>query len=107
MRKNQEYELVDRLKHENARLKRELKRARKALDRYAVAEEKGLIDQGVVVPSKKRQLEKEMKERWACHSCETGILRLIILGNRYFRKCDNCAKHTKSQIWDSSVTGIK
>ncbi|NVM34018.1 MAG: hypothetical protein HWN81_00380 [Candidatus Lokiarchaeota archaeon] len=103
---DKEFDLLDRLKKENKRLKRDLKATRKMLDRYSVAEEKGLIDEGAIMPSKKRQKEKELQEKWKCHDCEKGVLELIIIGNRYFRKCNNCDKHTKSQLWDESVKGV-
>lgn len=104
---DKEIEQIDRLKYENKKLKRSLKQLRKLLDRYEVAEEKGLIDEGTIIPSKKRQKEQELLERWKCYSCERGVLRLIIVGNRYFRKCDSCGKNTKSQVWGDSVEGIK
>lgn len=103
---DKEYDLLYKLKNENKKLKRDLKAARKLLDRYLVAEEKGLIEENVIVPSKKREKEKELREQWACHDCENGVLRLIRVGNRYFRKCDHCGKNTKSQLWDPSVSGI-
>ena len=104
---DKEFELVDKLKHENKRLKRALKISRKMLDRYLVAEEKGLIEESIIVPSRKRNREQELLEQWACHDCENGYLVLIRMGNRYFRKCNGCGKHTKSQVWDSSVTGLE
>lgn len=104
---DKELELVDKLKHENKKLKREIKAVRKMLDRYLVAEDKGLIDEGIITPGKKRQKEKEIKEHWKCHDCENGYLFIIQVGNRYFRKCNGCGKHTRSQIWDDKVEGLK
>jgi len=104
-KQNKEIDPINKLKQENKRLKRELKSARKLLDRYLVAEEKGLIEEDIIVPSKKRQKEKELIEQWKCYSCDVGVLRLIRAGNRYFRKCDNCGKNTKSQLWDSKTEG--
>ena len=103
---DKEYDTIDRLKHENRKLKRALKQTRKLLDRYCVAEDKGLIDGDVIVPSKKRQKEKELQEKWKCYECEHGVLELIIIGNRYFRKCNQCGKNTKTQVWDESVEGV-
>lgn len=106
-KRDQEFDILDRLKHENKKLKRELKTARKMLDRYLVAEDKGLIDEDVIVPSKKRDKERELKEQWKCYSCENGYLRLIRIGNRYLRKCDSCGKNTRSQVWDDTVKGLE
>jgi hypothetical protein len=78
------------------------------LDRYQVAEEKGLIsDDGVIMQSKKRIEENDLVEKWQCYDCTDGILRLVIFGNRYVRICDCCGKRTKSQIWDENVKGVQ
>ena len=106
-RTDKEFDLLDKLKHENAHLKRELKRARKMLDRYDVAEESGLIDENVIVPSRKRKKEAELIKLWKCYACEIGVLKIMRIGNRYLRICTNCDKRTKSQIWDDSVKGIE
>lgn len=103
---DRELDMLDKLKSENRKLKRALKSTRKMLDRYEVAEQKGLIENDTIIPSKKRNKEKELKEKWRCYDCERGVLELIIIGNRYFRKCNNCGKRTKSQIWDESVEGV-
>ena len=104
---DREFDQIDKQKKQIKHLKRDLKRARKNLDRYAVAEEKGLIDEGVIIPGKKRQKAIELIEQWKCYECKHGVLKLIRIGNRYFRKCTNCDKHTKSQIWDTSVKGVE
>lgn len=104
---DKELELIDKLKYENKKLKRALKASRKMLDRYNVAEEKGLIDEDIIVPGKKRQKEKELKEQWKCHDCENGYLYIIHIGNRYFRKCNGCSKNTRSQIWNDTIKGLK
>lgn len=107
MRASREHDQLERLKNENRKLKRELKTARKLLDRYCVAEEKGLIEEDVILPSKKRLKEDELLKRWECYECHEGVLELIIIGNRYFRKCNHCGKNTKTQIWDETVEGVR
>ena len=104
---DKELDILDRLKHENRKLKRELKAVRKMLDRYDVAEQSGLIDENAIMPSKKRRKEAELRKLWKCYKCQKGVLKIIRIGNRYFRKCTYCDKHTKSQIWDDSVEGIE
>ena len=95
---DQEFDLLERLKHENKKLKRELKAARKMLDRYQVAEQAGLIEDDVILPSKKRQREQKLKELWSCHEKDCGgVLELVLIGNRYLRICNGCGKHTKTQ----------
>jgi hypothetical protein len=104
---DREGDQLDKLKHENRRLKRELKAVRKMLDRYCVAEQKGLIEKNVIQKSRKREKKEELVERWKCYSCEDGVLELIIIGNRYFINGTNCTKHTKTQVFDDSVEGIR
>lgn len=105
---DKDLDLIDKLKQQVEQLKRELKSTRKLLDRYQVAEQKGLIDDnGLILRSKKRiqqdEEELENKNRWKCYDCKRGFLEIVIFGNRYFRLCNECGKRTKSQIWDESV----
>ena len=103
---DKEMDTLDRFKHENKKLKRELKTVRKIRDRYAVAEEKGLIEENEIIPSAKRTKEKDIKAAWSCYKCNEGTLRLVIIGNRYFRKCDGCGKNTKSQQIHDNIKGV-
>ena len=104
---DKEYDYIDKLKHENKKLKRELKAARKLLDRYQVAEQCGLFDGEKILPSKKRQKEKNMYEQWKCHDCGKGTLKLIFIGPFYFRRCDICNKTTKRKKIHNELLGIK
>lgn len=105
---DKEFDFIDRLKHENKKLKQQLKSLRKMLDRYEMAEQKGLLQaDGIIIPSQKREREEVLSERWACYRCEKGVLHLVTLGNRYYRQCSNCSHHTKSQPWNSNVEGIE
>lgn len=104
---DKELDLVDRLKRENKRLKNDIKYLRKMLDRYEVAYEKGLVSEdGIIIRSKKRQRESDLKKRWKCYKCENGHLELIFLGSRYYRQCNRCDNHTRSQPWNSKVEGL-
>lgn len=110
-RRDREYDLNDKLKFENDKLKRELKTIRKQLERYINAEEKGLIENGMIVPSQKRKNEEQQEQilanRWLCHDCGIGTLKLVIFGNRYMRCCDNCGKHTKSQPLHNKIEEVE
>ena len=104
--KDKELDINDKLKYEVKKLKRDLKAARKMLDRYLVAEKTGLFDGEKVIPSKKRGEEKGIYEQWKCFSCETGTLELVIFGRFYLRKCGNCGKMTKRQDLNEKVNGV-
>lgn len=105
---DKEYDLSDKLKRENEKLQRELGTVRKMLDRYAVAEKKGLIDEEIITPGKKRHKEDELKELWKCYDCGIGFLRLKgPYANRYWRTCDHCGKRTKTQLWNKEVGGLR
>ncbi len=47
-------------------------------------------------------------ERWRCHKCSDGLLKLIIIpGNRYFRKCGSCENRTEiKQLNDEVDMGV-
>lgn len=105
-RSDKEYDLLDKLKYENQKLKRELKAARKLLDRYQVAEQCGLFDGEKILPSKKRVKEANIYEQWKCHDCGEGTMCLILLGNYYLRKCDRCDKRTQKQTIHKELLGI-
>ena len=55
--------------------------------------------------NKKRQSE----QRWKCHHCSDGVLRLKIFemrdGARYYRKCDQCSHRTKAKKMDGDIEG--
>jgi hypothetical protein len=105
---DKEHDLLTRMKYENKHLKKQLKAARKLLDRYQVAEKLNLFDGEKILPSKKRIKEKELYEQWVCFNCQTGILRLKgPIANRYWRLCDNCGKRTKAQPWGDDIKGVR
>lgn len=109
-----ELELVDRLKHENKKLKVEVKRLRKELDKNKIHYESvtDLLEQQVVEEiqiSKKSSKESALK-RWKCHKCEFGIMKLMIIprpdGPHYLRKCTDCDNRTKLKKYTEDVEGI-
>lgn len=58
---------------------------------------------------------KELEDRWRCHKCSVGILKLIVFGQangtkKYIRVCSNkgiCQNRTEAQDWHEEVDGIK
>lgn len=109
-KREQDYDRMDRLKHENKNLKRALKAARKTLDRFLVAEKVGLFDGEKVLPSKKRKEENSAYEKWECYNCKAnckqGRLEIVTFGNRFVRICNTCGKRTKSQVIYKGLRGI-
>lgn len=55
----------------------------------------------------------ELEEKWKCHTCSIGVLKLLIFNNRegthYFRKCSNqkCTNRTKTKPYTQQVEGIR
>lgn len=55
----------------------------------------------------------DMTKKWACHKCDTGVLKIIVFtnleGTQYLRCCSNkkCGNRTKPKPWDETVTGIR
>jgi hypothetical protein len=104
---NEDRKYLEMLKEENKRLKNDLKAVRRMLQQYNEAQEKGLYKDNEIVQSKKRIKEQELIEKWRCFDCKVGILELIIIGNRYIRKCNNCDRRTKSQIYKEGIEGVR
>ena len=61
----------------------------------------------------KDQTFSEMETKWKCHSCENGILRIVLYKygtqTNYFRICSNekCKKRTRPKEYNESVKGIR
>lgn len=111
---DKEYVLVEKLKHENKKLKVEVKRLRKELDKNRVHYESitELLEEQVSeedISSKKEDREALLK-RWKCHKCEHGIMRLLIIPRpdapHYMRKCTECSNRTRLKKYTKDVEGI-
>jgi len=104
-----------RISKENQDLKREISRLRKILsrvdlDRYEQVRE--IIEEHYADDRKNegQEILDKMKQEWKCHDCAEGYLEITIFNkineSWYFRRCNCCAKRTKSQRYESSVRGI-
>lgn len=82
-------------KAENKALRKKLKVVNKGYYKYLVASDK----------AEQEEASEQIKAIAIkiCYSCNIGNLKLMILGNRYIRKCTNCDYHTKSK----SIEDIK
>jgi ssDNA-binding Zn-finger/Zn-ribbon topoisomerase 1 len=113
---DKEFDLLDKLKHENAKLKKQVSSLRKQiqridLDRYENL--KDLIykhyneDLGERIAEEKEKLKK----KWECKQCGTGFLKIYLLnrldGMFYYRKCTECSHRTKPKPYTNKVEGIK
>lgn len=57
---------------------------------------------------------KELEEKWRCHKCQEGVMKLIVFsrpdGKHYIRACSNrdkCQNRTDAKPWKEDVEGIK
>jgi ribosomal protein S20 len=57
---------------------------------------------------------KELEDKWRCHKCQEGIMKLIVFsrpdGKHYIRACSNrgkCQNRTEPKEWKEDVEGIK
>lgn len=107
---------LDRLKHENAKLKKELAQLRRQLDRIDFSRFqnlKELVDKNDRVAEKELEEAKilKLKEKWRCFDCGKGVLKLITYANPageyYYRCCDLCGKRTKSQRYTDEIEGVR
>jgi len=95
-----DYDLLEKLKHENDSLKKELKKLRKInkmvdVGRFEHLEElvrKQRQERKLHESKEKRKAEKA-KAKWLCHKCASGIMQINIwpLRNKvkYNRACSN------------------
>ena len=97
-RGDKEYDQLARLKHENKKLKRQVKQLRKIIDKLDLDryhDVKDLIDQ----LEKSESSKSVPNDKWKCWDCVDGVLRMHPImrpdGEFYFRMCDVCRKRTK------------
>lgn len=107
---DREYTLIERLKKENAELKRTVAKIRRQMDRLNIDHDRyrtlrELIHQQV---QEERQ-SKKSKRDWTCHSCGKGLMKIYIFTRRdgtfYFRRCtmEDCNNQTKLQKYSEGV----
>ena len=116
MRRNhgdKELSQLQTLKKENEKLKKQVAQLRKQLarldiDRYSNL--KDLLEDHYEQEDMKVALGEKAKQKWKCHECPEGTLKLVIItrkdGAFYFRKCSSCSKRTKTQRYHENVEGV-
>lgn len=113
---DREFSDIQKLRHENKKLKRQISSLRKQLARIDIGRYENLKEllHKHSEEDLQQRIEEEnesQKQRWKCFECHDGILKLKIFERRdgifYFRKCDNCTNRTKTQKWSEDVEGIK
>ena len=101
---DREFELVDRLKHENSKLKRQISLLRKQFSRIDLENYKNIEEiiqkhdeNSDNIPLKNH--EDQLKKLWECFSCRNGVLVMVPINKLnetyYFRKCNQCNHRTK------------
>jgi hypothetical protein len=107
-----ELHLIEKLKHENTKLKKTISSLRKQMARIDIdrfENIKELIerhDEQEDVDTLK-QHEESLKKMWQCWQCNEGILQLIVISRRngdfYFRKCSGCKHRTTTKPFTKDV----
>lgn len=101
-----ENRFLDKLKHENKRLKRELSSLRKQLSRIDLDRYHNLKEFVLQNDSKEAEAEliknkEDVKKFWTCWDCGKDYLRMVTFERRdgvhYYRKCGTCNYRTKMQ----------
>lgn len=63
------------------------------------------------IANKQKSTTDDLLKKWACHNCDTGVMRLTIFTNRegsfYFRNCTQCANRTKVKPYNDKITGVR
>ena len=111
-----EYDLLQKLKHENDKLKRQVSALRKQLQRVDLDRYENLKD---IIDKHYRedaaeQLQAEKKKlakKWECHECRVGFMKIFTISRRdgmfYYRKCTECSNRTPTKPYTDKVEGIK
>jgi DNA-directed RNA polymerase subunit M/transcription elongation factor TFIIS len=107
---------LQRLKHENEKLKRQITSLRKQLsrvdiDRYQNLKE--LVQQQYEEDQaefKALKTKQSLRAQWLCHDCGQDVLKIVIVtrrdGDFYFRRCNHCGKRTKLQRYNDKIEGL-
>lgn len=110
-RGEKEFEKIEKLKHENQRLRRELSALRKKLGRTDINK----LEHLETLVSKQRSEQKKIESKkqddtkWLCHQCGKGHMKIFIFSRRdgvfYNRSCDNteCGNRTKMKKFHDGV----
>lgn len=113
---DREYDDLQRLKHENKKLKRQVSALRKQISRLDLDRYENLKDivQKHYEAEEQDQFKKDLKKlkkEWECHVCREGFLKLYLINRRnevvYYRKCTECDNRTSVKPYNSKVEGIK
>jgi hypothetical protein len=105
---------LQRLKRENEKLKKHVSSLRKQLARIDIDRYENIQD--LIHKYDKQEVEETLEknkkiqeDKWKCHKCQDGTLRLKIIdrsdGMFYYRKCDNCPNRTVLKKWNENVEG--
>jgi len=114
-RGDKEYSQEQRLKHENQKLKKQVKQLRKLLSRipvelYQNIEEAIEKQRAIELREQKMKKKERQKKIWECFECQADSLRIFILNRRdgtfYFRQCPTCKHRTKLQKHSDDVEGL-
>ena len=114
--KNQkELKEIQALRRENAKLKKQISKLRRVitkidLDQHAFVKDLLVSQENEDGKHEEITTRLEKENKWLCHDCEKGVLRIIVVNRRdgtfYFRKCDCCSKRTKMKKFTEEVEGV-
>lgn len=114
-RSDGEFSQIQRLRHENEKLKKQISKLRKQLSRINIDEYANLKEMIEAHSAEDENFDKklhleELKHKWTCHECKEDYLRIIIVpradGLFYIRKCPSCNHRTKLKKYTEDVNGI-
>jgi len=112
---DKEHDLLQKLKRENDKLKKQIGALRKQLARIDLDDYnnvKELLDKYYYEDKleEREDILEKLKDEWKCLQCGTGYLEIVLYtkqGNPwYFRKCTTCSNRTKAQKHNPNVKGV-
>ncbi len=115
-RGDKEYDQLDKLKHDNKKLKRQVKKLRKIIDRFDLDrynDVKEWIEKyaNLELEQERAEATKELEKRWKCWDCDQGVFRIHVImrmdGEFYYRMCDQCRKRTSLKKYSKKTEGVE
>lgn len=113
---DKELKEVQRLRHENQKLRKTISSLRKQMSRVDIDRYQSLKEDLEELEAQDSSLDlkqqhEDLKKKWLCHKCKEDHLRIIMIprldGLFYIRKCGSCNNRTKLKKYTDEVEGVR
>ena len=115
--KDRDWTELEKYKAREKKLKKEITRLRKIVQKLQDEHEmRGILELVEVQRKEDKQIHEteksiDIRTKWKCHKCSDGVMVLQIFnrldGAFYYRRCHLCGNKTKMKKYDGDVQGVK